>query len=53
MKAKQVYMMAWGEKKAQIVKESLNNAITDQVPATYLQNHSSVEYVLDKGASGE
>jgi len=53
MKAKKVYLMAWGEKKAEIVKESLNNAITDQVPATYLQKHSNVEYVLDKGAAGE
>jgi glucosamine-6-phosphate deaminase len=53
MKAKKVYLMAWGEKKAEIVKESLYNDITDQVPATYLQNHNDVEYVLDKGAAGE
>lgn len=53
MKAKKVYLMAWGEKKADIVKESLNSEITDQVPATYLQKHNDVEYVLDKGAAGE
>jgi glucosamine-6-phosphate deaminase len=53
MKAKKVYLMAWGEKKAEIVKESLYNEITDQVPATYLQKHANVEYVLDKGAAGE
>jgi glucosamine-6-phosphate deaminase len=52
MKARKVYLMAWGEKKAEIVKESLENVITDQVPATYLQKHSNVEYVLDKGAAG-
>lgn len=53
MKAKKVFLMAWGEKKSQIVKESLIDAITDQVPATYLQKHNDVEYVLDKGAAGE
>lgn len=53
MKAKKVYLMAWGEKKAQIVQESLTGEITDQVPATYLQKHNDVEYVLDKGAAGK
>ncbi len=53
MKAKKVYLMAWGAKKAEIVNESLIGAISDQVPATYLQNHSDVEYVLDKGAGGQ
>lgn len=50
-KAKKVFLMAWGDKKAQIVKESLTQEITDQVPATYLQEHNDVEYVLDKGAA--
>jgi glucosamine-6-phosphate deaminase len=53
MKAKKVYLMAWGQKKADIVNSSLTDDITDEVPATYLQNHSDVEYVLDKGAAGE
>lgn len=51
-KARKVILMAWGEKKAAIVNESLVNAITDQVPATYLQKHPNVEYVLDKEAAG-
>lgn len=50
-KAKEIVLFAWGEKKAQIVKESLNNEITDQVPATYLQKHANVQYVLDTGAA--
>jgi len=41
-KAKKIVLFAWGEKKAQIVKESLTNEITDQVPATYLQKHNNV-----------
>lgn len=52
-KAKRVVLFAWGAKKATIVKESLVNAITDQVPATYLQKHQDVTYVLDTEAASE
>ena len=52
-KAKRVVLFAWGAKKATIVKESLVNAITDQVPATYLQKHQDVTYVLDTEAATE
>jgi glucosamine-6-phosphate deaminase len=43
--------MAYGENKAQIVSDTLTNDITDQVPATYLQNHSNTVFVLDTEAS--
>ena len=51
LKAKQVYLFAWGEKKASIVAESINGAITDQVPATFLQKHKNTTFILDKAAS--
>lgn len=50
-KAKKVILFAWGAKKADIVKDSLVNNITDQVPATYLQKHSDVKYILDEDAA--
>lgn len=52
-KAKKVVLFAWGAKKATIVKESLVNPISDQVPATYLQKHQDVTYVLDTEAASE
>ena len=52
-KARKIFLMAWGVKKAQIVKESLENDITPEVPATFLQKHANVEYVLDKEAAGQ
>lgn len=49
-KAKHIILMAWGEKKAEIVKKALEGEITSDVPATYLQQLEGVEFVLDKGA---
>lgn len=53
MEAKRVVLMAWGEKKASIVKESVEGVVTSQVPASYLQNHPNTAFVLDKPASIE
>ena len=51
LKARCIYLMAFGENKAKIVSDTLTNNITDQVPATYLQKHSNTVFVLDTEAS--
>lgn len=51
LKAKCIYLMAYGENKAQIVSDTLTSAITDQVPATYLQKHDNTVFVLDNEAA--
>lgn len=51
LKARCIYLMAYGKNKAQIVSDTLTNDITDQVPATYLQKHSNTVFVLDTEAS--
>ncbi|MDF1697676.1 MAG: glucosamine-6-phosphate deaminase [Saprospiraceae bacterium] len=53
MDAKRVILMAWGEGKAQIVKEAVEGDISDVVPATYLQSHANTLVVLDEAASAE
>lgn len=50
-KAKEMFLMAWGESKAEIVKQALEGEITPEVPATFLQLAEGVEFVLDKEAS--
>lgn len=52
-KAKRVVLLAWGENKASIIKETIEGDISAQVPATYLQNHKNTTFVLDKEASSE
>ncbi len=51
MKARRVILMAWGEGKAPIIRETIEGEISDQVPATYLQEHENVTFVLDDAAA--
>lgn len=51
LKARTIYLMAYGEAKAQIVSDTITNDITDQVPATYLQKHDNTVFVLDNEAA--
>ncbi len=53
MKAKQVFIMAWGSHKAEIVKDTVEGEVTEMIPATYLQSHSNVKFYLDAAASSE
>jgi glucosamine-6-phosphate deaminase len=53
MKARQVFIMAWGTHKASIVQQTIEGDITEMIPATYLQNHPNVKFYLDAAASSE
>ena len=49
--AKKVYLMAWGEEKAKMVKECVEGNITDTIPASYLQTHNNAHIVIDLSAA--
>lgn len=53
MEAKQVILMAWGEGKSNIIKASVEGTVTNQIPASFLQEHKNAFYVLDKEASSK
>ena len=53
MSAKRVVMMAWGEGKAPVIKRAVEGDVTTQIPATFLQQHTSARVVLDTAAAGE
>lgn len=53
MEAKQVILMAWGEKKSHVVKSSIEGEVSSKVPASYLQEHNQVTFVLDQEASSQ
>lgn len=52
-KAKRIVLLAWGENKATVIKETIEGEISSEVPATYLQSHTNTTFVLDESASSE
>lgn len=53
MKAKRIVLLAWGEKKASIIQETVEGSISDKVPATFLQTHPNVQFFIDDKAAEE
>jgi glucosamine-6-phosphate deaminase len=53
MEAKRVILMAWGEAKSFIIKASVEGEVTSNVPASYLQEHTNVTFVLDQAAASK
>jgi glucosamine-6-phosphate deaminase len=51
-KAREIILMAWGEKKAFIIKKAVEGEMSSDVPATYLQLADNVEFVVDAAAAG-
>jgi glucosamine-6-phosphate deaminase len=53
MKARRVLLVAWGEKKASIIKTTVEERVTSRVPATFLQEHPNVQFFIDEKAASE
>ncbi len=53
MKAKRIVLLAWGDRKAAIIKEAVEGPVTEFVPASYLQGHHNVQFVLDESSSAD
>lgn len=50
LKAKKIMLMAWGMK-APIIARSVEGHVTEQVPASILQQHNDVTFVVDETAA--
>jgi glucosamine-6-phosphate deaminase len=53
MKARKIYLMAWGEAKAKILQKMVEGKISDEVPASFLQQHPNVDVIIDRWAALE
>ncbi len=51
--AKRIVLLAWGNNKSEIIKETIEGKISSEVPATYLQEHNNTTFVLNQEASAE
>ncbi|HLS28135.1 MAG TPA: glucosamine-6-phosphate deaminase [Opitutales bacterium] len=50
LEARKIYLMAWGAGKAEIVQEAVEGPVTDQVSASFLQEHPDAIFLLDEAA---
>jgi Uncharacterized proteins, LmbE homologs len=48
-----VYLLAFGQHKASIVREAVEGEVSHSVPASFLQKHPNTKVILDKSASEE
>jgi len=53
MKAKKIYLLAWGESKSKIIKEAIEGEPSDDVPASFLQYHKNTDVIIDDWGSLE
>lgn len=53
IKAKKIILLAWGSTKAPVIREAVEGDDTEHVPASLLQNHDDVTFVVDEAAAAE
>ncbi|MEI7954798.1 MAG: glucosamine-6-phosphate deaminase [Verrucomicrobiota bacterium] len=51
LEARRIVLLAWGQRKAAIVHTALNGPITEQVSASFLQEHPNTSFFLDRDAA--
>ncbi len=53
LKSKKIILMAWGPAKAPVIKKAAEDDDTEYVPASLLQTHDDVTFVIDETAASE
>lgn len=53
MSSKKIVLMAYGENKAEAVANAVNGPVTEDVPASILQNHGNVVFIVDEAAASQ
>lgn len=51
MSAKQILLLAWGEGKAQAIKAAVEGPVTEEVPASLIQEHPNAIFIIDEEAA--
>ena len=53
LNSKRMILMAWGPNKASIIHNTVEGFVTEQVPASLLQQHADCTFVIDESAASE
>ena len=51
LKSRKIFLAAWGEEKADVIRETVEGKITDTIPASFLQTHNNAHVVCDLSAA--
>lgn len=51
LSARKVYLLAWGEDKADIIRSAVEDKVSDALPASYLQLHANTSVCIDLAAA--
>lgn len=51
MQSEKIILMAYGETKAEAIKKAVEGPVTEEVPASILQNHKNVIMIVDEAAA--
>ena len=51
LKARKIYLTAWGESKADIIQKTVEEHVSDSIPASFLQTHNDTHFVMDLAAA--
>ena len=53
LSARRIFLTAWGEEKADIIKKTVEGKVSDTVPASFLQTHNDAHVVIDLSAAAK
>lgn len=53
LSARHIYLTAWGDDKADIIRKTVEGPITEDIPASFLQTHNSAHVVIDLAAAAK
>ncbi len=53
IQAKRVVLLAWGERKANMISDAVEGSVSEFNPSSYLQTHPNTLFVVDKAAASE
>ncbi len=51
LQARRVFLLAWGEDKADIIRNAVEDKVTDALPASFLQLHNNATVCIDLSAA--
>jgi LmbE family N-acetylglucosaminyl deacetylase len=52
LNSRRIVLMAWGQHKAEIVRQAVEGEVNSRVTASFLQEHANTLFVLDAAAAG-